>query len=81
MVLRTALLLTTLAALLQANTSFAQQNLPDDLYQAPDLRFHVAPKIGAQLPDLAIADEHGNPVNIRELAREHYTVLVLGCLT
>ena len=80
MVLRTALLLTTLAALLQMNASFAQ-DLPDSLYQAPDLRFHVAPKIGDRLPDLAIADDQGNPVNIRELAREHYTVLVLGCLT
>ena len=80
MALRTGLLLTMLAALLQANAAFAQDR-PESLYQPPDLRFHLAPKIGEQLPDLTIADDQGNPVNIRELAREHYTVLVLGCLT
>ena len=47
----------------------------------PNLRFEAAPKIGERVPDLTIFDERGNPVNLREVAREHYTVLVLGCLT
>jgi hypothetical protein len=40
-----------------------------------------APKVGEQLPDIAIHDDLGNLVNIRELAGENYKVLVLGCLT
>jgi hypothetical protein len=40
-----------------------------------------APEIGDPLPDLTIVDDMGNPVNIRDLASENYTVLVLGCLT
>lgn len=38
-------------------------------------------QIGEQLPDITIFDDQGNPVNLRELATENYTVLVLGCLT
>ena len=41
----------------------------------------TAPQIGEQLPDLTIVDDAGNPVNIRELAKENYKVLVVGCLT
>ena len=44
-------------------------------------RFNVAPEIGEELPDLTIFDDQGNPVNVRELAKENYKVLVLGCLT
>jgi len=40
-----------------------------------------APKVGEPLPDIAIHDDLGNPVNIRELADENYKVLILGCLT
>ena len=40
-----------------------------------------APKVGEPLPDIAIYDDLGNPVNLRELASENYKVLVLGCLT
>jgi hypothetical protein len=40
-----------------------------------------APQIGEPLPDITIFDDQGNPVNLRELATENYTVLVLGCLT
>jgi len=42
---------------------------------------NLAPKVGEQLPDLTIYDDSGNPVNIRELARGQYKVLILGCLT
>jgi hypothetical protein len=40
-----------------------------------------APEIGDPLPDLTIVDDQGTPINIRDLASENYTVLVLGCLT
>jgi hypothetical protein len=40
-----------------------------------------APQIGEQLPDLTIVDDAGNPVNVRDIPGENYTVLVLGCLT
>ena len=40
-----------------------------------------APKIGEVFPDIAIVDDQGNPVNVRELAGENYAVLVMGCLT
>ncbi len=41
----------------------------------------AAPEIGEPLQDLTLVDDQGNPANIREIASEHYTVLVLGCLT
>ncbi len=41
----------------------------------------AAPEIGEPLPDLTLFDDRGNPVNIREVASEQYTVLVEGCLT
>ena len=50
-------------------------------YAPPDARFEMAPQIGEPLPDVSVVDRDGNPVNIREVAGENYTVLVLGCLT
>ena len=47
----------------------------------PMERFRTAPQVGDPLPDLTIVDANGDPANLREIAREHYTVLVLGCLT
>lgn len=44
-------------------------------------RIKTGPGVGEQLPDVGLVDRDGNPVNLREMAREHYTVLVLGCLT
>lgn len=41
----------------------------------------VGPKVGEQLPDLTIVDDMGMPVNIREITKGNYSVLVLGCLT
>ena len=40
-----------------------------------------APQIGEPLPDLTIVDDTGNPVNVRDLPGENFSVLVLGCLT
>ena len=50
-------------------------------YAPPNARFESAPQIGEPVPDVMVVDREGNPVNIREVASEHYTVLVLGCLT
>ena len=55
--------------------------VPPGLGGDPGVRFENAPKIGDMIPDLTIVDRNGEPVNLRELTRENYTVLVLGCLT
>ena len=47
----------------------------------PDVRFENGPKVGDRVPDLAIVDDQGNPANIRDITRGHYTVMTLGCLT
>ena len=55
---------------------------PPGLDGFPDARFErIAPKIGDMIPDLTIVDRDGEPVNLRDLTGENYTVLVLGCLT
>jgi len=41
----------------------------------------LGPKVGEQLPALTIFDDMGNPVDIREITKGNYSVLVLGCLT
>ncbi len=41
----------------------------------------AAPEIGEPLQNLTLVDAQGNPANIREIARDQYTVFVLGCLT
>ncbi len=41
----------------------------------------AAPEIGEPLQDLTLVDAQGSPANIREIARDQYTVFVLGCLT
>jgi len=50
---------------------------------AMDTRFmDIVPGIGEQLPDISIVDDHGNPVNMRDITTTgRYTVLTLGCLT
>jgi hypothetical protein len=63
---------------IQANT--AQSQMPADGPPMP-LFEERAPKVGEPMPDMTIFDDQGNPVNIRDLANENYTVLVLGCLT
>ena len=65
-----------LAGIFQAGPILAQVHTPTDA------RFlAVAPEIGELVPDLAIVDDKGHPVQLRELTRGHYTVLTLGCLT
>ncbi len=48
----------------------------------PQVRFaEDGPKIGDLIPDLTIVDDQGNPANLRDLTRGHYTTITLGCLT
>ena len=41
----------------------------------------LGPKVGEMVPDLTILDDTGNPVSIRGLSKDNYSVFVLGCLT
>ena len=69
-------LLIGLLLYLGSSTAFSQSQPPlMEKFEAH------APKVGEPLPDITVYDDLGNPVNIRELANENYTVLVLGCLT
>jgi len=68
-------LLVGLLLYLGSNAAFSQALVP------PMERFENAPQVGESLPDIAVHDDLGNLVNIRELANENYKVLVLGCLT
>jgi hypothetical protein len=47
----------------------------------PDVRFENGPTVGDRVPDLTIVDDQGNPANLRDITRGHYTVMTLGCLT
>ncbi len=40
-----------------------------------------APTVGALLPDLTLYDDQGEKINLREITKGQYTVLVFGCLT
>lgn len=41
----------------------------------------AAPAVGAPVPDVSLIDTKGKVHRLRDLAGEHYSVLVLGCLT
>ena len=41
----------------------------------------TAPTIGEQFPDLTVYDADGKELRLRKLLQEHFTVIVLGCLT
>ncbi len=40
-----------------------------------------APAIGDAMPDVVVYDRDGGEHRLRDLLSEHYTVLILGCLT
>jgi hypothetical protein len=62
--------------------SNAQQGRPPGGPSGDIPRFiEVGPKVGEQMPDVTIVDDMGMPVNIREITKGNYSVLVLGCLT
>ena len=54
-------------------TAFAQPITRDFERQAP------AP--GELMPEAIVYDRDGEELRLRELLQDHYTVLVLGCLT
>ncbi|MFQ5701383.1 MAG: hypothetical protein ACE5HU_06025 [Acidobacteriota bacterium] len=41
----------------------------------------AAPRVGESMPDLTLYDDAGRLVSLRDVLRDHYTVVVLGCLT
>jgi hypothetical protein len=70
-----------LAPVLGAGAGFAMAQDPAGR-DAVVKRFEAtAPKIGAPVPDVSLVDAKGKVHSLRDLAGEHYTVLVLGCLT
>ena len=73
---RRILLLLVVLATTPVNSILAQGPL-----LPPDVRFENGPKVGDRVPDLTIVDDQGNPANIRDITRGHYTVMTLGCLT
>ena len=73
---RRMLLLLVVLAAIPVNSILAQGAL-----LPPDVRFENGPKIGDRVPDLTIVDDQGNPANLRDITRGHYTVMTLGCLT
>ena len=40
-----------------------------------------APVVGEMMPDVVVHDRDGAELRLRDLLRERYTVLILGCLT
>ncbi len=74
MLARSASLLLIVAALLHTGVVVAQGT-------PPQVRFESAPKVGDMVPDLTIVDDQGNPANLRDITRGHYTTITLGCLT
>ncbi len=40
-----------------------------------------APAIGDAMPDVLVYDRDGEELRLRDLLSEHYSVLILGCLT
>ena len=73
-----SLLLLTIAC---ATSTAPEMRLADGI-QPVEARWAIAPEVGEVFPDITVADDRGQPVNIRSLAGEKpYTVLTLGCLT
>ncbi|MFP6828626.1 MAG: hypothetical protein VCC36_06240 [Gammaproteobacteria bacterium] len=73
---RRMLLLLVVLAAAPVNSILAQGAL-----LPPDVRFENGPTVGDRVPDLTIVDDQGNPANLRDITRGHYTVMTLGCLT
>ena len=73
---RRMLLLWVVLAAAPVNSILAQGAL-----LPPDVRFENGPTVGDRVPDLTIVDDQGNPANLRDITRGHYTVMTLGCLT
>ena len=57
--------------------------LPGTAYAQPITRDFEgrAPAPGELMPEAIVYDRDGGELRLRDLLQEHYTVLVLGCLT
>jgi len=75
MLARSASLVLILAALLQTSVVVAQGTPPQVRFES------AAAQVGELIPDLTVVDDQGNPVNLRDITRGHYTTITLGCLT
>ena len=75
MLSRTAPLFLILAGLLHASLVVAQGTPPQVRFES------AAVQVGELIPDLTVVDDQGNPANIRDITRGHYTTITLGCLT
>ena len=69
--LAAALLAVTLAAFHPLQAQFGRPGSFSD----------SVPDVGDALPDLTLHDADGKTVQLQDLLRGHYTVLILGCLT
>jgi len=74
MTYRSAVLFIIGAVILPAKLLFAQIIMPQ-------ARFESAPKIGEMIPDLTLVNDKGDPAKLRDITKDHYTVITLGCLT
>ena len=78
-ILPMALLLATSGLLL--GRTMAQPPSPESMRGRLQRRFDTtSPDIGQALPDVMLYDADGKPFPLRRL-KDHYTVLVFGCLT
>ena len=74
-----------IAALVLASAAIAQEpprrGARSAREQVTEQFTQAAPGVGEPMPDVVVYDADGNERRLRELLRERYTVLVLGCLT
>lgn len=60
----------------------AQQARPGDWQRSMNARFlEQEPRVGQKVPEVALYDADGNPAQLGDVLRGHYSVLVFGCLT
>ena len=70
-----------LATIVLLESAMAQPPSPESMRARLQQRFDAtSPDVGQPLPDLTIYDADGKPFPLRKL-KDHYTVLVFGCLT
>ena len=66
---------------LMLGRGMAQPPSPESMRARLQRRFDAtSPDVGEPVPDVTLFDADGKPFSLRRL-KEHYTVLVFGCLT
>ena len=74
---RRAISASTFTLVLGMAAASAQDTIPDKQESTMTDRL---PKVGTVIPDLEIYDEAGKPFSTGQF-KDHYTVLIFGCLT